>query len=265
MGRTLARIAHEIVEKNPGESQLALVGIHTRGAVLGRRLHALVGELSGTEVPLGDLDISFYRDDIGGREPRDAAGRPRLAPRLRPRRPHRRAGRRRALHRPHGARRDRRALRLRAARRGSSSPCSPTAATASCRSAPTTSARTCRRRRGERVNVRLEEIDGVDEVAITRARPRRRRRRTHEAPARDRGPLTRATSSASSTRAESFAEVGRRDIKKVPTLRGRTIVNLFYEAEHPHQLLASSSPPSASPPTSSASSRPARRSTRASR
>jgi pyrimidine operon attenuation protein / uracil phosphoribosyltransferase len=84
--RTLVRIAHEIVEKNPGpvadpgggrEAEqppgLALVGIHTRGAVLARRLHALVGELTGSEVPLGDLDISFYRDDLPGREP---AGQP---------------------------------------------------------------------------------------------------------------------------------------------------------------------------------------------
>ena len=63
------RIAHEIVEKNPGSNNLALVGIHTRGAVLGRRLHALVGELTGSEVPLGDLDISFYRDDVNAREP----------------------------------------------------------------------------------------------------------------------------------------------------------------------------------------------------
>jgi pyrimidine operon attenuation protein / uracil phosphoribosyltransferase len=66
--RTLVRIAHEIVEKNPGGS-LGLVGIHTRGAVLASRLHALVGELTGSEVPLGDLDISFYRDDIESREP----------------------------------------------------------------------------------------------------------------------------------------------------------------------------------------------------
>jgi len=67
--RTLLRIAHEIVEKNPGAQALAVVGIHTRGAVLARRLHALVGELTGTEIPLGDLDISFYRDDIPGRDP----------------------------------------------------------------------------------------------------------------------------------------------------------------------------------------------------
>jgi len=67
--RTLVRIAHEIVEKNPGSDGVALVGIHTRGAVLGRRLHALVGELTGSEVPLGDLDISFYRDDVNVRQP----------------------------------------------------------------------------------------------------------------------------------------------------------------------------------------------------
>ncbi len=69
--RTLVRIAHEIVEKNPGSDNLALVGIHTRGAVLGRRLHALVGELTGSEVPFGDLDISFYRDDVNARDPGD--------------------------------------------------------------------------------------------------------------------------------------------------------------------------------------------------
>ncbi len=66
--RTLVRIAHEIVEKNRG-GELGLVGIHTRGAVLASRLHALVGELSGSEVPLGDLDISFYRDDVDRRDP----------------------------------------------------------------------------------------------------------------------------------------------------------------------------------------------------
>jgi pyrimidine operon attenuation protein / uracil phosphoribosyltransferase len=70
--RTLVRIAHEIAEKNPGSDAVALVGIHTRGAVLARRLHALVGELTGSEVPLGDLDISFYRDDLPNRDP--AAG-----------------------------------------------------------------------------------------------------------------------------------------------------------------------------------------------
>ena len=67
--RTLVRIANEIVERNPGGDHVALVGIHTRGAVLGERLHTLVGELTGSEVPFGDLDISFYRDDVNTREP----------------------------------------------------------------------------------------------------------------------------------------------------------------------------------------------------
>ena len=66
--RTLVRIAHEIVEKNAAEG-VAIVGIHTRGAILAERIHALVGELTGEEIPLGDLDISFYRDDIEARAP----------------------------------------------------------------------------------------------------------------------------------------------------------------------------------------------------
>jgi pyrimidine operon attenuation protein/uracil phosphoribosyltransferase len=65
--RTLRRIAHEIAEKNPATGGLAIVGIHTRGAVIARRLHSLVGELTGAEVPIGDLDISFYRDDVGAK------------------------------------------------------------------------------------------------------------------------------------------------------------------------------------------------------
>ena len=63
MRRTLVRIAHEIVEKNP-DGAVALVGIHRRGAVLAKRLQALTSELLEPAVPLGDLDISFYRDDI---------------------------------------------------------------------------------------------------------------------------------------------------------------------------------------------------------
>jgi pyrimidine operon attenuation protein / uracil phosphoribosyltransferase len=61
--RTLVRIAHEIAEKNP-DGTIALVGIHRRGAVLARRLQVLTSELLEPSVPLGDLDISFYRDDL---------------------------------------------------------------------------------------------------------------------------------------------------------------------------------------------------------
>jgi pyrimidine operon attenuation protein/uracil phosphoribosyltransferase len=67
--RTLKRIAHEIAEKNPSPEALAIVGIHTRGALLARRLHSLIAELTGAEVPIGDIDISFYRDDVGAKVP----------------------------------------------------------------------------------------------------------------------------------------------------------------------------------------------------
>jgi pyrimidine operon attenuation protein/uracil phosphoribosyltransferase len=69
--RTLVRIAHEIIEKNAGRP-IALVGIHRRGAHLATRLHTLVCDLLGEEVPRGDIDIAFYRDDVTTR-PADPA------------------------------------------------------------------------------------------------------------------------------------------------------------------------------------------------
>jgi pyrimidine operon attenuation protein/uracil phosphoribosyltransferase len=66
MRRTLVRISHEIVEKTGG-SRLAVVGIHRRGAVLAQRVRDLVAELVGEPIPLGDIDISFYRDDVATR------------------------------------------------------------------------------------------------------------------------------------------------------------------------------------------------------
>jgi pyrimidine operon attenuation protein/uracil phosphoribosyltransferase len=60
------RIAHEVIERNP-QSTPAIVGIHRRGALLGHRLHALLEHLLDSEVPLGDLDIGFYRDDVASR------------------------------------------------------------------------------------------------------------------------------------------------------------------------------------------------------
>jgi len=62
--RTLVRIAHEIVEKNP-DGSIAIIGIHRRGAHLARRVQALTSELLEPAVPLGSVDISFYRDDFG--------------------------------------------------------------------------------------------------------------------------------------------------------------------------------------------------------
>ena len=65
--RTLVRIAHEVVEKNADPAGLAIVGIHRRGAILAARLKRLIDDLLDADVPLGDLDISFYRDDLTSR------------------------------------------------------------------------------------------------------------------------------------------------------------------------------------------------------
>ena len=64
MGRTLARIAHEILERNRGIEELALVGIRTRGVPIARRLAQAIKEINGHEVPTGALDITLYRDDL---------------------------------------------------------------------------------------------------------------------------------------------------------------------------------------------------------
>jgi pyrimidine operon attenuation protein / uracil phosphoribosyltransferase len=64
IARTLTRIAHEIVERNKGVDALALVGIRTRGVPLARRLARTLKEITGDDVPTGALDITLYRDDL---------------------------------------------------------------------------------------------------------------------------------------------------------------------------------------------------------
>ena len=64
-GRTLARIAHEIVEQNADLTKVALVGIHTRGVPLGQRLVNQIEEFGGTRPGFGTVDIALYRDDVG--------------------------------------------------------------------------------------------------------------------------------------------------------------------------------------------------------
>jgi pyrimidine operon attenuation protein/uracil phosphoribosyltransferase len=64
MGRTLARIAHEILERNRGTEQIALVGIRTRGDVLARRLARVLEQITNMPVRTGALDITLYRDDL---------------------------------------------------------------------------------------------------------------------------------------------------------------------------------------------------------
>ena len=64
LARTLARLAHELIERNDDVATLALVGIHTRGVPLARRLRELVAERSGLAPLLGSVDIAFHRDDV---------------------------------------------------------------------------------------------------------------------------------------------------------------------------------------------------------
>lgn len=71
--RALTRIAHEILERNAGGEDVVLVGMCTRGVPLAWRLEALLGQLENRPVPVGQLDITFYRDDLALRQ-----GQPRV-------------------------------------------------------------------------------------------------------------------------------------------------------------------------------------------
>jgi pyrimidine operon attenuation protein / uracil phosphoribosyltransferase len=64
MSRALTRIAHEILERNRGVGELALVGIRTRGVPIAKRLARALKEINGHDVPTGALDITLYRDDL---------------------------------------------------------------------------------------------------------------------------------------------------------------------------------------------------------
>jgi pyrimidine operon attenuation protein/uracil phosphoribosyltransferase len=62
--RTLVRLVHEIIEKNDGAADLGLIGIRRRGVFLAQRLGQMIGRIEKTEVPVGTLDITLYRDDL---------------------------------------------------------------------------------------------------------------------------------------------------------------------------------------------------------
>src|SRR5215217_6344440 len=64
IGRTLTRIAHEIVERNKGVGDVALIGVRTRGVYIARRLARTLKDITGDDVPTGTLDITLYRDDL---------------------------------------------------------------------------------------------------------------------------------------------------------------------------------------------------------
>jgi pyrimidine operon attenuation protein/uracil phosphoribosyltransferase len=73
--RALARIAHEVLEKNRGVEGLVLVGLQTRGVPLATRLQALLQDLEKQSVPTGALDVTFYRDDLAIRPVQPVARR----------------------------------------------------------------------------------------------------------------------------------------------------------------------------------------------
>ena len=75
MRRSLARIAHEIIERNKTTEHLVLVGMHTRGVPLAKRLVARMEDLDGLKIPVGALDISLYRDDLSSLNPQPTVQR----------------------------------------------------------------------------------------------------------------------------------------------------------------------------------------------
>ncbi len=64
IARALTRISHEILESNKGPDDLVLLGIPTRGVTLANRIGGLLADISGTTVPVGELDVTMYRDDL---------------------------------------------------------------------------------------------------------------------------------------------------------------------------------------------------------
>lgn len=67
LNRIITRISHEIIERNKGSQNLAIVGMRTRGEFLARRIHQKISEVEGIQLPLGIIDITLYRDDFRNR------------------------------------------------------------------------------------------------------------------------------------------------------------------------------------------------------
>ena len=78
MRRSLIRIAHEIVEKNKGLDDLVLIGVQRRGVPMAQRLHDYLKEIENRDVPVGELDITLYRDDLTLKADQPIVGRTRI-------------------------------------------------------------------------------------------------------------------------------------------------------------------------------------------
>ncbi len=170
ISRTLSRIAHEIIEANPDLGQVALVGIQTRGVPIAQRLARLIEERAGEAPELGAVDITFYRDDVhvrGGEAPLHAQPLVRETQLDFPL-----EGRTIVLVDDvlYTGRTIRAAIEalfdVRPSRRASSSRSSSTAATASCPSGRTTSARTSRRLARSAFRCSSLEIDEIDQILL---------------------------------------------------------------------------------------------------
>jgi pyrimidine operon attenuation protein/uracil phosphoribosyltransferase len=72
IARALTRISHEILERNKGATDLVLLGLHTRGVPLARRIAARIAAVEATDVALGELDVTMYRDDLRSQPTRRA-------------------------------------------------------------------------------------------------------------------------------------------------------------------------------------------------
>ncbi len=229
VGRVVDRMAHQLIERaasiDPGSpdgglSDLVLVGIPTRGAPLARRLAARVEAFSGTPIDVGTVDITLYRDDLRLRGVRaleptvlpDAGIDGRLVVLvddvLYSGRSVRAAldalrdlGRPKAVQLAVLVDRGHRELPVRADFVGKNVPTS----------------------RAQQVKVHLVEIDGVDEVHVTEGEEVKRH--LLEAADLDRSDATLVLDTA----AQIDAALAGREVKKLPTLRGRTVVNLFFE------------------------------------
>ena len=235
ISRVLTRIAHEILERNKGADDLVLLGIRTRGVPLARRLAAVVEQVEpGNGLQAGALDVTMHRDDLRQHPTRtlEATDLPvggidgkvvvLVDDVLYSGRTIRAAldalsdlGRPRAVRLAVLVDRGHRELPIRADHVGKNLPTSTS----------------------ERVTVKLAEIDGEDSVVIEDQRPRRGR----DAGGRlgqgrcgmrhllSAGDLTRDQAVELLDVAEQMAATQQRSIKKLPTLRGLTVVNLFFE------------------------------------